>query len=129
LPKLPLKLDVTIIASNKWQVHCLRLISDWNAASMKKYPPGLPDEFGNVTMDSLPPADTKRWIVRRKATVVAALRQGLLTRDEACERYNLSLHELESWEETINRHGLPGLRVTLLKQYRGPNPLIRLFTD
>jgi Protein of unknown function (DUF1153) len=96
---------------------------------MKKYPPGLPDEFGNVTLDSLPPPDTRRWIIRRKAMIVAALRQGLLTRDEACELYNLSHHEIESWEELIDRHGLHGLRVTLLKQYRGPNPQIRLFTD
>ena len=96
---------------------------------MKKYPPGLPDEFGAVTMDSLPPPDTRRWIIRRKALIVAALRQRLLTREEACERYSLSLNELESWEELIDRHGLPGLRVTLLKQYRGPHPRLRLFTD
>ena len=96
---------------------------------MKKYPPGLPDEFGKVTRDSLPPPDTTRWIIRRKAMIVAALRQRLLTRQEACERYNLSLHELESWEQLIDRHGLHGLRVTHLKQYRDTSPQIRLFTD
>lgn len=97
---------------------------------MRKYGPGLPaDEFGCVSLASLPPPDTKRWIIRRKALIVAALRQGLLSREQACERYNLSLHELESWEEMIDRHGLPGLRVTLLKQYRGQNPRIRLFND
>jgi hypothetical protein len=90
---------------------------------MKKYLPGLPaDEFCNVTMDSLPPADTRRWVIRRKAMVVAALRQGLLTREEACERYNLSLQELQAWEDLIDRHGLHGLRVTRLKEYRVLDP-------
>jgi hypothetical protein len=75
----------------------LRLIRNTDAATMKKYLPGLPaDEFCNVTMDSLPPSDTKRWVIRRKAMVVAALRQGLLTREAACERYNLSLEELQA---------------------------------
>jgi hypothetical protein len=83
-----------------------------------------PGEFDNLTMDSLPPPDTKRWIIRRKAMIVAALRQGLLTRDEACQRYNLSLHEIDAWEELSDRHGLPGLRVTHLKRYRGPTPQI-----
>lgn len=97
---------------------------------MRKYGPGLPaDEFNCVSLASLPPPDTKRWIIRRKALIVAALRQGLLSREQACERYNLSLHELESWEEMIDRQGLPGLRVTLLKQYRGQNLRIRLFND
>src|SRR3546814_2422930 len=44
-----------------------------------------------LTLDSLPPRDTTRWVVRRKAEVVAAVSGGLLSVDEACERYGLTL--------------------------------------
>jgi len=44
----------------------------------------------HLTLADLPPADTKRWVVRRKAEVVAALRGGLLSLEEACSRYALS---------------------------------------
>ena len=90
---------------------------------MKKYLLGLlVDEFGNVTTDRLPPSDTRRWVIRRKAMIVAALRQGVLTREEACERYNLSLQELQAWEDVLDRHGLRGLRVTRLREYRAVDP-------
>ncbi len=67
----------------------------------------------------LPPPDTKRWVVRRKAAVVAAVREGLISLDEACRRYNLSVEEFIAWQRTIERHGVRGLRVTRLKDYRG----------
>ena len=34
-----------------------------------------------LTLESLPPASTTRWVVRRKAEVVAAVAGGLLTVD------------------------------------------------
>ena len=40
-----------------------------------------------LTLDSLPAAGTTRWVVRLKAEVVAAVAGGLLSVDEACERY------------------------------------------
>ena len=49
-----------------------------------------------LTLDSLPPRDTTRWVVRRKAEVVAAVNGGLLTIDEVLERYSLSLEEFGS---------------------------------
>jgi len=67
----------------------------------------------------LPPPDTKRWVVRRKAAVVAAVREGVISLDEACRRYNLSIEEFIAWQRTIERHGVRGLRVTRLKDYRG----------
>ena len=39
-----------------------------------------------LTMADLPPPDTKRWVIRRKAEVVAAVRGGLLSLEEACSR-------------------------------------------
>lgn len=71
-----------------------------------------------LTLDSLPPPDTTRWVVRRKAEVVAAVSGGLLSIDEACERYNLSLEEFASWQRAVERSGMPGLRVTRVQQYR-----------
>ena len=34
-----------------------------------------------LTLDDLPAPDTKRWVIRRKAEVVAAVRGGLLSLD------------------------------------------------
>ncbi len=71
-----------------------------------------------VSLDDLPPPNTKRWVVRRKAAVVAAVRTGLLSLEEACNRYTLSVEEFLSWERAIEKHGLRGLRVTRLQDYR-----------
>ncbi len=71
-----------------------------------------------LTIADLPPPETKRWVIRRKAEVVAAVRGGLLTLEEACERYSLSAEELTSWQRLIDRHGVRGLRTTRLQEYR-----------
>ncbi len=71
-----------------------------------------------LTMESLPPPDTRRWVVRRKAEVLAAINGGLLTAAEACARYRLSPEELELWQASIDRAGVPGLRVTRIQLYR-----------
>lgn len=71
-----------------------------------------------LTLGTLPPPDTTRWVVRRKAEVVAAVNGDLLTIDEACERYGLSLEEFASWLRAVDRSGLQGLRTTRLQHYR-----------
>ncbi|MCH8685885.1 CtrA inhibitor SciP [Pedomonas mirosovicensis] len=71
-----------------------------------------------LTLDNLPPPDTTRWVVRRKAEVVAAVKGGLLTMEEACARYSLSVEEYLSWQRSVERNGMPGLRVTRVQQYR-----------
>jgi hypothetical protein len=70
-------------------------------------------------LSDLPSPDTERWVARRKAQVVQAVRNGRLTLEDACERYNLSPEEFLAWERTITRHGVAGLRVTRLKRYLG----------
>jgi hypothetical protein len=70
------------------------------------------------TMSELPSPDTKRWVVRRKAVVVQAVRSGMISLQEACRRYNLSVEEFLAWQQAIERHGIPGLRVTRLQIYR-----------
>jgi hypothetical protein len=71
-----------------------------------------------ITIESLPPPDTRRWVTRRKAEVVAAVDVGLLTLEEACTRYGLTPEELSSWQRLVAAHGVRGLRVTRLKDYR-----------
>ncbi|MGA9583245.1 MAG: DUF1153 domain-containing protein [Allosphingosinicella sp.] len=71
-----------------------------------------------LTLDSLPPPSTTRWVVRRKAEVVAAVNGGLLSVDEACQRYTLSLEEFASWQRAVDRSGMPGLRVTRIQHYK-----------
>jgi Protein of unknown function (DUF1153) len=72
-----------------------------------------------LTVADLPPQNTKRWVIRRKAEVVLAVRGGLLSLEEACERYKLTVDEFLSWQRSIDRHGLPGLRATRIQDYRG----------
>jgi hypothetical protein len=71
----------------------------------------------------LPSPNTKRWVVRRKAVVVAAVRNGTLSLQEACRRYNLSVEEFLAWQRSIDRYGVPGLRVTRLQIYRDTDAL------
>ena len=67
----------------------------------------------------LPAPNVQRWTIRRKAAVVTAIANGVLTREEACQRYQISDEELLSWQQAYEAHGLPGLRSTRLQQYRG----------
>lgn len=67
---------------------------------------------------ALPAPGTQRWVVRRKAAIVEAVRSGQLTIDDACRTYSLSPEEFLSWQRLIDRHGTRGLRTTRLKDYR-----------
>ncbi len=71
-----------------------------------------------LTVADLPPTNTKRWVIRRKAEVVAAVRGGLLSLEEACDRYKLTVDEFLSWQRSIDRHGIAGLRATRIQDYR-----------
>jgi hypothetical protein len=71
-----------------------------------------------LTIDSLPAPSTTRWVVRRKAEVVAAVNGGLLSVDDVCQRYGLSLEEFASWQRAVDRSGMPGLRVTRIQHYK-----------
>lgn len=76
-------------------------------------PEGIP-----LTLATLPPPETGRWVARRKAELVAAVRGGLLSLEDVCDRYNLSMEEFLSWQRQVDKHGLRGLRVTRLQSYR-----------
>jgi len=78
----------------------------------------LEDDGAAHVLRDLPSPDTKRWVVRRKAVVVQAVRSGSISLQEACRRYNLSVEEFLAWQRSIERYGIPGLRVTRLQIYR-----------
>jgi transposase-like protein len=68
----------------------------------------------------LPPSNTRRWVPRRKAAVVNAVREGRITLEQVCQRYELSEEEFGSWERLIEQHGLKGLRTTRTQEFRKP---------
>lgn len=71
-----------------------------------------------LSLETLPAPGTTRWVVRRKAEVVAAVNGGLLSVDEVCERYDLTVEEFASWQRAVDRSGMPGLRVTRIQHYK-----------
>ena len=72
-----------------------------------------------LSVADLPPPNTRRWVIGRKAEVVAAVRGGLLSVEDAYSRYELTLDEFLSWHRQIERHGMQGLRATRVQDYRG----------
>ena len=85
---------------------------------MNKVAPIIGPTGRPLTLDDLPAANTQRWVIRRKAEVVAAVQGGLLTLEEACKRYSLSVEEFLSWQQAINQNGMQGLRATRVQKYR-----------
>jgi hypothetical protein len=84
-----------------------------NTGSRYSYATG-PDE-NHLVLADLPPADTKRWVACRKAAVVAAVQGGLLSLDEACWRYSLTVEEYASWQTAMKQFGPDGLRATRMQ--------------
>jgi len=79
-------------------------------------------EGSRLTVADLPPSSQHRWVTRRKAEVVAAVRGGLLSLEDACDRYTLTTEEFLAWEHALDRFGLAGLRATRVQQYRSGPP-------
>jgi hypothetical protein len=76
----------------------------------------------STSVPELPPPNTKRWVARRKAVVVEAVRRGAISLEEACRRYELSVEEFLAWQRAIESHGVAGLRVTRIQIYRDTPP-------
>jgi hypothetical protein len=73
------------------------------------------DPFNN--MPEVPPASERRWTIRRKAAVVAAVRGGWMPIEEVCRLYSISVDEFVAWERDIDRFGVYGLRSTRYQIY------------
>lgn len=88
-------------------------------ASHKQKPDWIVGPTGDrMSLSDLPHPSTKRWVIRRKAEVVAAVEGGLLSLEDARARYHLSEEEFDGWRRLITAHGLAGLRTTRVQQYR-----------
>lgn len=72
-----------------------------------------------LTIADLPPSTT-RWVARRKEIVINAVTYGLISRDEALRRYDLTDEEFDAWLTAVRQHGPRALKVTSLQQFRQP---------
>ena len=54
-----------------------------------------------LTRDDLPSARTVRWVRRRKAEIFIAVHGGLLSLDDACVRYGISVDEFLCWRQIM----------------------------
>lgn len=76
------------------------------------------DELNEAALADLPPPNVGRWVARRKAQVVMAVRRGLISEKQALKRWSISEEEFRAWERLIEGHGEQGLRVTRVQHYR-----------
>lgn len=76
----------------------------------------LPD--GTILSLADLPTGIERWVARRKALVVQAIEHGLLTRQEAVDRYALTDEELSGWITAAGRYGSGGLKVKEIRRIR-----------
>ncbi len=77
----------------------------------------LPDG-SQMTRADLPSPTTRRWVASRKATIVRAVKYGLIEPEEACEAYGLSQEELDAWTAAVSQHGERALQVTAVQEFR-----------
>ena len=61
-----------------------------------------------MTRESLPCPRTTRWVARRKAEVVSAVASGIVTVNEVCAMYRMSIDELASWARAFDKTAFAG---------------------
>jgi hypothetical protein len=77
-----------------------------------------------LTLGNLPPVKPNRWFPTHKAEIVLAVLGGLITADQACKRYKLTLEEFTLWQRSFEKNGIAGLRVARAKRH--PKPALGL---
>jgi transposase len=65
-----------------------------------------------------------------KAAVVLGVRDGLLSRQDACKKYSVSAGEFALWERAYRQEGITGLRDKNLSAFRrineaSPRPMVQ----
>ena len=73
-----------------------------------------------LTLGDLPPVKPNRWFPTHKADIVVAVRGGLITADQACKRYKLTIEEFTLWQQAFETHGIAGLRVARARRAQKP---------
>ena len=79
---------------------------------MNKRPPSLGSRLTDAGQQ--PP----HYICRYGSPLDGIRSIAFLAKGLACSRYTLTVDELLSWQYSIDRHGLAGLRSTRTQQYR-----------
>ena len=72
----------------------------------------------DAALEDMPPPHPRRWGMRMKANVVAAVRQGYFSLGDVCDRYGLSAEEFASWQRALDQFGLAGLRQRRVRSAR-----------
>ena len=86
--------------------------------------PGMSDDFDLTTTSQavgiLPELASlhERWTMRRKATLVFAVRNARISIEEASRTCKLSTDEFLGWQRSLNRYGIAGLYTTRCQIYR-----------
>ena len=79
--------------------------------------PTTTDLHGNViTSNDLPPPNTTRWTANKKAIMVRAVVNDLVTLDEVLERYSMTEREFKFWVEGLAKYGKTGLKITYFQK-------------
>jgi hypothetical protein len=71
-----------------------------------------------LLLSDLPAVNTWRWVIRHKANVVAAVRGGLISWEDASKRYKLTAEEFLAWSEAVDRFGISALRARRVQEHR-----------
>mgnify|MGYP000123773349 CR=1 FL=1 len=71
-----------------------------------------------MSQADLPTPNIKRWVASRKAAVVRGVTYGLITKEQALERYALSEEEFTEWVQAIVTYGENALKVTKMEKHR-----------
>jgi hypothetical protein len=75
-----------------------------------------------LTLADLPPPDTRRWYPRWKIFVARAVEVGLLSFDQASQRYSLSFEEFLGWQKLAAHFDQRGVNSAVRDELRS-NPL------
>ncbi|HVX90938.1 MAG TPA: DUF1153 domain-containing protein [Candidatus Paceibacterota bacterium] len=83
--------------------------------------PTARDLNGNViTVADLPKPNTRRWTANRKAIVISAVRNGVITLEQVLARYSMTEREFRIWEQGFKSDGATGLKVTHYQRRGSP---------
>ena len=82
------------------------------AASQRKVRYVRASDGSPLLLSDLPAVNTRRCVIRHKANVVAAVRGGLISWEDASQRYKLTAEEFLVWSEAVDRFGISALRAT-----------------
>jgi len=103
---------------NNQQNSVVRFPEHRDAASDQDNGSGAASSSRPGAAPSKAPPLIKRWPPAMKAKVLEEVRDGVLSLDEACKRYALSIEEYLTWQHGIELFGMAGLQVNKQQELR-----------